>query len=93
MQSEDKTENEGALRTGDAARPVGEATPGPWRAYTDSKRRVWLVVSTVEGQDGPAVAVDGEADARLIAAAPDLLAALLVDYALQHIGFTEKALR
>ena len=51
-------------------------TPGPWTAIPDDTgdEREWYVVTEEEGV--LALSVSEEADARLIAAAPDLLAAL-----------------
>ncbi len=66
----------------------GKHTPGPWEALTDNNAKVWLIMPI-------AVAVDGAADARLIAAAPDLLASLKVLYAylvaIDEDGLTEHA--
>ncbi len=52
-------------------------TPGPWDFHCDAVPE-WAVQTTVYGQTGDRVAVvfDREANVPLIAAAPDLLAAL-----------------
>jgi len=58
----------------DSTPPVAtaKATPGPWRAHQHAKG-FWRI----RGASGPYFAeVDTEPDARLIAAAPDLLEAL-----------------
>lgn len=70
---------------------MSKHTPGPWSGpYYDNHPgdRGWWVHNGLEGQDEYAVAVtftgnpNQEADARLIAAAPDLLEAckLLMEY-------------
>ena len=55
---------------------MSKHTPGPWTAIPDDTgdEREWYVVTEEEGV--LALSVSEEADARLIAAAPDLLAAL-----------------
>ncbi|MCW5615861.1 MAG: hypothetical protein KIT32_12130 [Rhodocyclaceae bacterium] len=57
-------------------------TKGPWKAFTDGARKVWLIISTnddlpADEQGAPGIAVSNEADAHLIAAAPDLAEALV----------------
>ena len=72
-------------------------TPGPWRAGNVIPTRVynddgWLIASTIEDYEEPLPEPERyeaqKADARLIAAAPDLLAALrgMIDYAASEIG-------
>jgi hypothetical protein len=55
-------------------------TPGPWEVWEindGDSRPEWRVVQVTGGRATPWVAsVDGRGNARLIAAAPDLLAAL-----------------
>ncbi len=51
-------------------------TPGPWRAYTDGRRKVWLIISD-DPKGAPAIALDNEDDANLVAAAPAMLATLI----------------
>lgn len=53
-------------------------TPGPWKAETFAgKINVWPI--SKRKADGSAIAYDAtDADARLIAAAPDMLAALIL---------------
>ena len=53
-------------------------TPGPWRFMTDSTGEYLAVFANVQGGTKVIcpVKIADEADARLIAAAPDLLAAL-----------------
>ncbi len=53
-------------------------TPGPWHIEGQDivdDNRLWLITRTISTDDEAIAAVD-EANARLIAAAPDLLAAL-----------------
>lgn len=65
--------------------PEGGHTPGPWRAYVHGKpehdNEQWLVVAVNRGvNDGDSLICEvntlDRSDARLIAAAPDLLEAL-----------------
>lgn len=65
-------------------------TSGPWRAeYTNGAKLTYVVVSAIQGSNGSTVVIgqcagpDKEANARLIAAAPDTHAALKT--ALDHI--------
>lgn len=54
-------------------------TPGPWYAKGSSENRAWEVAERNTGElvaELNTIDATGEADARLIAAAPDLLAAL-----------------
>ena len=72
-------------------RDDGEHTPGPWRAYVSGGHR-WLVtartgdVARIEVAAAPAAAATEEANARLIAAAPDLLAAAQAAYRVLREG-------
>lgn len=51
-------------------------TPGPWQVQHNDSHRSWCVVSACgDGVTGWARVCQSEADARLIAAAPDLLEA------------------
>lgn len=53
-----------------------EHTPGPWEAQHNDAHRSWYVVSSSgDGVTGWSRVCQSEADARLIAAAPNLLAA------------------
>ena len=57
-------------------------TPGPWTAFHYTKYKEWHVSTPIEGSgmrlglfpDGVPTEENAEADARLIAASPDLLA-------------------
>lgn len=52
-------------------------TPGPWALFNDGESREWIVMPVMrEGDIARVESGNTEADARLIAAAPDLLAAL-----------------
>lgn len=60
-------------------------TPGPWRAeYTNAAKQTYVAVSVHEGANGSTAVIgqcagpDKEANAHLIAAAPEMLAALKV---------------
>lgn len=53
-------------------------TPGPWEATAPSAANGWWIVSAAHGEVGSGDGGYEEADARLIAAAPDMLAALQV---------------
>jgi hypothetical protein len=59
---------------------MGEHTPGPWEYRAPEKEEVWGPAIYASGAYDrhmePLAAATTEADARLIAAAPDLLAAL-----------------
>lgn len=83
-----KNRNDGAAEQSLAPRTeCSSHTPGPWFANpTSSKGTTWLVISA-DAELGPCVAVDGERDARLIAAAPDMLAALQAAVHPKCIGF------
>jgi hypothetical protein len=61
---------------------MADYTTGPWRAeYTNGAKLSYVVVSAVQGSNGNTVVIgqcagpDKEANARLIAAAPDILEA------------------
>ena len=59
-----------------------EHSPGPWKAYPhDCCPGNWYFVAGLLGLGKPDVHLD-EANARLIAAAPDLLAALKMAFAM-----------
>lgn len=72
---ESKSQDVPAMRSGEAAH-----TPGPWRvAQINATDKPWAVIG--QGPHGDEIVAGylrTEADARLIAAAPDMLAALQV---------------
>lgn len=70
-----------AIPTGDQSAAIAAHTPGPWAIHPDSPFEVMMddgdvcpLVATVAADNATSL-VQAMADARLIAAAPDLLAA------------------